>query len=135
MALVIKTTGIEDYLDGGEAYIKALIMGPPSAGKTRSASFWPKPIFADCEKGRMSIADRAVPYGEILSQDDMRGMIRALQVECMKPVAQRAYQTVVIDTLDAYQRIVMQERLRSERKEAFSGYQDRVLRDLPCKRV
>jgi hypothetical protein len=124
MALVIKTTGIEDYLDGGEAYVKALIAGPPSAGKTRSASYWPKPIYADCEKGRMSLADRAMPYGEILSTDDMMTLLRNLQIECMKPVASRKYQTLVIDTIDAYQRIVIQERLTSERKEAFSGYGD-----------
>lgn len=124
MALVIKTTGIEDYLDGGEAYVKALIAGPPSAGKTRSASYWPKPIYADCEKGRMSLADRRMPYGEILTTDDMMTLLRNLRVECQKPVASRKYQTLVIDTIDAYQRIIIQERLTTERKEAFSGYGD-----------
>lgn len=124
MGLVIKTTGIEDYLDGGEAYIKALIMGPPSAGKTRSASFWPLPIFADCEKGRMSIADRKVPYGEITSTKDMDDLLLKLKQECQKPVRNRAFQTLVIDTLDAYQRIVIQERLTAEKKEALSGWAD-----------
>lgn len=124
MALVIRTTGLEDYLDGGDAYVKALIAGPPSAGKTRSASFWPKPIYADCEKGRMSIADRKVPYGEVTSTDDMAALVRNLRLECQKPVASRRFQTVVVDTIDAYQRIVMQERLTAERKEAFSGYGD-----------
>lgn len=124
MGLVIKTTGIEDYLDGGEAYIKALIMGPPSAGKTRSASFWPKPIFADCEKGRMSIADRKMPYGEIVTTKDMDDLLLKCKQECMKPVASRQYQTLVIDTLDAYQRIVIQERLQAEKKEALSGWAD-----------
>lgn len=124
MPLTIKTTGIEDYLDGGNTFVKALILGPPSAGKTRSASFWPKPIFADCEKGRMSIADRNVPYGEILTQDDMATMIRMLRVECSKPVQQRRFQTFVLDTLDAYQRIIVQERLNSERKEALQGFAD-----------
>jgi len=124
MSLIIKTTGIEDYLDSGEANLKALIMGPPSAGKTRSASFWPKPIFADCEKGRMSIADRAVPYAEILKIEDMDALLRMLMVECQKPQAQRKYQTLVIDTLDAYQRVVIQKRLDSERKEALAGWAD-----------
>ena len=122
--LVIKTTGVEDYLDGGEAYVKALIMGAPSAGKTRSASYWPKPIFADCEKGRMSIADRSVPYGEILTVKDMDKMLEILQQECKKPLLQRRYQTFVVDTIDAYQRIVIQERLDAEKKEALSGWGD-----------
>lgn len=124
MPLTIKTTGIEDYLDGGEANVKALILGAPSAGKTRSASYWPKPIFADCEKGRMSIADRSMPYGEITSQADMKEFVRRLQVECMKPVAQRAYQTCVIDTFDSYQKIVIAERLRETRKDSFQGWED-----------
>lgn len=124
MALTIKTTGIEDYLDGGEANVKALILGAPSSGKTRSASFWPKPIFADCEKGRMSIADRGVPYGEILSQADMKEFIRRLKLECIKPVRDRQFQTAVIDTFDSYQKIVIAERLREQKKDAMSGWED-----------
>lgn len=124
MALTIKTTGIEDYLDGGEGFVKALILGAPSAGKTRSASFWPKPIFADCEKGRMSIADRQMPYGEITSIADMKEFVRRLQMECLKPVAERRYQTAVIDTFDSYQKIVIAARLRETKKDSFSGWED-----------
>ena len=124
MVLIIKTTGVEDYLDGGNAFVKALVMGPPSAGKTRSASFWPKPIFADCEKGRMSIADRAVPYAEIITVADMDKLLEILEHECKKPVRDRRYQTLVIDTVDAYQRIVIQSRLDAEKKEALSGWGD-----------
>lgn len=124
MAVVIKTTGVEDYLDGGNAYIKALILGAPSAGKTRSSSFWPKPILLDCEKGRMSVADRGIPYAEILAVQDMKDVLRMLALECKKPPAQRAYQTVIIDTLDAYQRLVISERLTNEKKEALSGWAD-----------
>lgn len=124
MALTIKTTGIEDYLDGGEGFVKALILGAPSSGKTRSASFWPKPIFADCEKGRMSIADRQMPYGEITSIADMKEFVRRLQIECLKPVRERRYQTAVIDTFDSYQKIVIQQRLRETKKDAFQGWED-----------
>jgi hypothetical protein len=123
--LVIRTTGIEDYLDEtGQAFIKALIMGEASAGKTRSASFWPKPFFADCEQGRMAIADRKVPYVEIATSDQMFALTDMLKRECMKPYDKRAYQTLVIDTLDAFQRKVIAERLAAERKEALSGWAD-----------
>lgn len=123
-ALTIRLTGLEDYLQDGEAYIKALVMGEASAGKTRSASFWPRPIFADCEKGRMSIADRGVPYVEVGTTDEMFALLDMVQRECMKPYAQRKYQTFVLDTLDAFQRKVIAERLRTERKESMSGWQD-----------
>lgn len=125
MPLVIRTTGFVDYLDkAGGAYIKCLILGAPDTGKTRSASFWPKPIFADCEKGRMSIADRGVPYAEITSSADMDALIEMLRRDCLKAPEQRLYQTLVVDTLDSYQRILIAERLRAERKETLSGWQD-----------
>ena len=124
MTLVIKTTGIEDYLDAGTANIKCLVMGKPGAGKTRSASYWPKPILADCEKGRMAVADRAMPYAAITSSEDMKALLKMLKLECNKPLQQRTYQTLVIDTLDSYQRIVIKERLDSEKKESLSGWQD-----------
>lgn len=123
MTLIIKTTGWEDYLGEDGAYIKALIMGPPGAGKTRSASFWPAPIFADCEKGRMSISDRAVPYGEIRTGQQMDELLDAVARDAKKG-SNRQYRTLVIDTIDSLQRIWIHERLTSEKKEALSGWAD-----------
>jgi len=123
MTLVIKTSGWEDYLGEEGAYIKALIMGPPGAGKTRSASFWPKPIFADCEKGRMSIADRGVAYGEVRSGQQMDDLLEMVKRECAKG-KHRRWQTLVIDTVDSYQRIIIHERLLSEKKEGLQGWAD-----------
>ncbi len=124
MTLVIRETGLEDYLVGGEAFIKELILGAPSAGKTRSASYWPKPILADCEKGRMSVADRRIPYAEILTVADMDALLEMLTRECAKPVDQRKYLTLIIDTIDAYQRTVIQKRLDDEHKDSLSGWAD-----------
>ncbi len=125
MTLIIKTTGFSDYLaKSGGSYIKCLILGEPDSGKTRSASFWPDPVFADCENGRMSIADRQVPYGEIKSSKDMDALIARLRLECQKPDDKRVFRTLVIDTIDSYQRKLIAERLREERKEALSGWAD-----------
>lgn len=121
--LVIKTTGFADYLDrSGGAYVKCLILGQPDVGKTRSASFWPKPIFADTEKGLMSVADRQVPYVHIESSSDMDALLATLRAQGTGP--NRRFETLVIDTFDSYQRIQMQERVRAERKERFSGWDD-----------
>lgn len=122
MTLIIKTTGWEDYLGEG-AYIKALVMGTPGAGKTRSASFWPKPIVADCDQGRMSIADRGIPYGEIRSTAQMDELLEAVKRESVRG-ADRKYSTLVIDTLDSYQRTVIHERLVSEKKDSLQGWAD-----------
>lgn len=119
--LTIKTTGVEDYLDGS-ANIKALIIGGPGAGKTRSSSFWPKPIFFDCENGRGSLADRRVPYVEIKSSKDMLDGLEYLKQQERIPKAQRDHQTVVIDTADSFQRIIKDEWVTMNKAGSFTGF-------------
>lgn len=122
--LTIRTTGLDDYLDGGTGRIKVLIMGAPGSGKTRSASYWPKPLLADCEEGRMSVADRAIPYAAIKTTDDMKALLTLAEAEGKRPKDQRRFETLVIDTLDAYQRLVIQEYLSASKKATMSGWQD-----------
>lgn len=123
--ITIKTTGFDEFIDpSGGAYIKALIMGGHGVGKTRSASYWPKPIYADCEKGLMSVADRGVPYASVKSSADMNALLDHLRLDGLKPPEKRQYKTLIIDTLDSYQRVLIQERLRAEKKESLSGWGD-----------
>jgi hypothetical protein len=121
--MLIKTTGLEEYAPGGAARVKVLTIGGPGVGKTRWASYFPKPIYADCERGLASVADRKVPYVTVLTSQDMLDLLNFLKQECRQPWDQRKYQTVVIDTLDAFQRKVKQEWCDQNRKEAFSGWE------------
>lgn len=122
MALIIRTTGLEQYAPGGEARIKVLNIGGPGVGKTRWASYFPAPIYADCEGGLASVADRKVPFVPVNTSDDMLDLLTFLKQECRQPADRRTYQTVVIDTLDAFQRKVKNEWMEKEKKEAFSGW-------------
>lgn len=125
MSLTIQTTGFENYLDpSGGLYVKCLIVGPPDVGKTRSSSFWPKPIIAFCEDGAMSVADRKVPFARIRSTQDMDDLIEHVRQDARLPVDKRKYLTIVVDTVDAYQRIAIDERLKAENKIALSGWGD-----------
>ena len=119
--VVLRTTGFSDYLDE-RSHIKELILGAPGAGKTRSASFWPRPVFINCEGGEMAIADRKVPIFDITSPQDMQDVLRTVQLESMKK--DRRWDTVVVDTLDAYQRTVIQNYLKTNNKMAMSGWAD-----------
>jgi hypothetical protein len=123
MALLIRTTGLEQYAPGGDARIKVLTIGGPGAGKTRWASYFPAPIYADCEAGLASVADRQVPFVTISTSEDMLDLLAHLKQECRQPAAQRAYQTVVIDTLDAFQRKVKDEWMIKEKKQTFTGWE------------
>lgn len=124
MSLTIRTTGLEEYAPGGKARLKMMNIGGPGAGKTRMASFWPKPIWADCEGGLASVADRNVPYATIATSDDMLDFLAFLARESAKPDAQRQYLTVVIDTLDAFQRKVKDEWLqKNPSSQSFRGFE------------
>jgi len=123
MAIQIRTTGIEDYLDGGTARVKALILGRPGVGKTRSASFWPKPIFLDADRGRMSIADRSMPYAEVKDSGDVVDFLDHLRRDSAQG-KNRKYETVVIDTFDSLQRTIIAERLRQTGNAGLSGWED-----------
>lgn len=123
MPLTIKETGLEQYAPGGEANIKMMVIGGPGAGKTRMASFWPLPIYANCEDGLAAVADRGVPYADIASSDDMLEFLKYLKLECSKPKSQRKFATVVVDTLDSFQRKVKDEWIRQNNAASFGGFE------------
>lgn len=122
MPLSIQTTGLEQYAPGGNARVKVLVIGGPGAGKTRWASFFPKPIYADVEAGLASVADRKVPFASVRHSQDMLDLLEFLKQENRQPWENRKYQTVVIDTLDAFQRKVKNEWMEAERKQVFTGW-------------
>lgn len=121
--LVIKTTGLEQYAPGGEARVKVLLIGGPAAGKTRWSSYFPSPIYADCEGGLASVADRRVPYVAINNSQDMADLLNHVKMDGRLPKEKRQYQTVVIDTFDAYQRKLKNEWMEVNKREAFTGWE------------
>jgi hypothetical protein len=125
----IKTTGLDDYLDGdgGTTNIKALILGRPGTGKTRGASYWKRPFLIDGEKSRSVLNDRPTPYAEVSCAEDLKEIIRYLKVEAGKP--NRKYDTVIVDTVDGIQLKLIKERLakvKRDRMEAYEGDYDAV---------
>lgn len=119
--LQIRTTGIDDYLDGS-ANIKMLVIGGPGVGKTRMASYWPKPIYLDCENGRGSLVDRNMPYIEVKNSKNMLDSLELLKSYESQIKVERPYQTVVIDTIDSFQRKVKDEWLQQTKAGVFTGY-------------
>lgn len=89
---------------------------------TRWASYFPKPFYADVEAGLASVADRQVPFASVRNSNDMLDVLEFLKVEQRQPWEQRKYQTVIIDTLDAFQRKVKNEWMEKENSQTFSGW-------------
>jgi hypothetical protein len=72
----------------------------------------------------MSVADRAIPYAAIKSSADMKALLTLAEAESKRPKDQQRFKTFLLDTLDAYQRIVIQEYLKANKKDSMSGWQD-----------
>ncbi len=90
---------------------------------TRYASYWPRPFYIDCEAGLAAVADRKVPFVEVSGSADMLQVLKFLKQETLRPRVDRQFETVVVDTLDAFQRKVKDEWLQANPgSDSFSGY-------------
>lgn len=117
MALAIKRTGADDY----GRYTKALICGEPGSGKTLISSTWKNPIFASAEGGLMSVADRNVPFVEIKSSKDLLELKSQLDQPAVIRTQKFGFEvdSVIIDTIDEVQKILIAERLRDTKSDAM----------------
>jgi len=118
MTLQTRRTGNAEY----GRWIKALICGEPGSGKTLISSTFPNPYYASAEGGLMSIADRNVPYAEIKSSDDLFELKNFLDLspDGREQLMGAPVDTVIIDTIDEIQRILIRERLDSERRDKMT---------------
>lgn len=117
MAINLKITGSAEY----GRYIKALIAGDPGAGKTLISSTFPSPIIASAEGGLMSLADRAVPFVEITASEQLNQLknLFTQDIDVREKLLGVRAETLVIDTLDEVQKILIRERLESTRQDAL----------------
>lgn len=110
MAITIKKTGRSEY---GQ-YIKALIYGAPGAGKTLFGSTAKDCLFINLEAGLMTLHSRGVDYTDAQSPEDLHEIL----IHLRQP--SHGYKTVVIDTLDELQKVLIASRLKKERKEQMT---------------
>ena len=128
MALVVKTTGLENYLqtEGQRPNrVQVLICGHPGTGKTRLAAQFPRPIIANSDDGLMSVADLGVPYVDVRSVGDMKALLTELGRQQGR--GNRDYDTLVIDTIDGFTRflgddITRKMGLETMRDGGFDGW-------------
>lgn len=119
----IQVVSVKDVFGAGAATrtIKALVAGPPGAGKTRTASTWPNVVYIDIEGRLLSVRDRDVhriKIDQVSEMEEVKALLdqppdirrRMLGVEC---------DTVVIDTVDELARMLVKERLRAEKIETL----------------
>jgi len=103
--------------------LKLLVCGNPGAGKTRMASTFPNPFYISAEGGLLSIRDRDVPYIEMRQRADLYAVKEVIEGGLAEKTIGRPVDTLVIDTIDEVQNILMRERLEDTKSENF-GLQD-----------
>ncbi len=117
MTIQIRRTGSNEY----GRFLKVLFCGFPGSGKTLISSTFPNPFYASAEGGLMSIADRNIPYAEVKSGDDLLRIKNALDQppDVREHLLGFKVDTLVIDTIDEVQRILVRERLEETKKETL----------------
>lgn len=113
MAIQTKRTGSTEY----GRWMKVLLCGEPGSGKTLLSSTFPNPYYANAEGGLMSVADRRIPYAEIRTIEDLFELKGHLELPADVREASLGVpvDTIVIDTIDEIQRILIRERLAAEK--------------------
>lgn len=119
----IKMVRVGDLYGASEAQnlLKVLIAGPPGAGKTRLAASFPNPIWLDMEGRLLSIRERVdIPVFQIHTIGELEEVYAMVHQE---PRVRRSLlngyevKTLVLDTVDEMAKILMKERLNSEKAE------------------
>lgn len=124
----------DDFNSASRGYIKILVVGQPGSGKTMSASTWPNVLFADAEGGLLSVRNRDVRSTKITSLadiDELRSML-GQKPKVRAEMLGGPVDTLVVDTVDEIARIIIRERLRTEKHEVMEmrdwGYLGDTLR-------
>lgn len=117
MALKLHKTGADEY---GQ-FLKVMIAGDPGAGKTRSASTWDHPLIVSLGANLMSVADRGINFVEIESSSDLADLRLLLTntPDVREQIFGFPVNTVIIDTLDHFQEVLIAERKKAHKLEEF----------------
>ncbi len=94
-----------------EFHTKPRIFVAGSAGvrRTQFAASFPKPIVADCGANQSELALSGADYAIINSESDLFDLVLELEGDT-------SYQTLVLDALDGFQDVLLDERLETEHR-------------------
>ena len=117
----LHTAGADEY----PKRLRMLIVGPPGSGKTHLASTFPNALFA-CSGGDLTTLSHRgnVPYVNVDTLKDLYLLKQALDrpIEERTELFGREIDTLVIDTVDELQRLLLWEHVRNEgRTDTVAG--------------
>ena len=102
-------------LSGRETWppkLKVLVSGDPGSGKTSFAASFPNPFFIMCNGGEATLSKfPATPFMEVDNENELFSITKVI-TELESPV-----ETIVIDSIDDFQRRLMLDRLKNENRK------------------
>lgn len=112
MTLEVKLAGKELLPE----HMRVLITGQPGSGKTGLAATAPNPIFANCRGHLEVLAGTSTPYVDIETEEDLLRLKNTLGqgAEDRRQNFGVPIDTLVLDTFDAFQRLLLNERLKAQ---------------------
>ena len=91
---------------------RVCLYGPEGIGKTSLAAKWPNPLYFDLESGTSFLdVDRVTPP-----------TWNMLVADIMQAQTLNEYQTIVVDTLDAAEKLCIQEVCRKNKKDSIEAF-------------
>jgi len=98
-------------------YARVLLVGQPGVGKTFAASSFPNPIWVNAACGLPTLASIGkFPYVNYGTENDLFTLKEFLDSDRVESVLGRKVETLVIDSVDELQRLLLVERLKNERR-------------------
>jgi hypothetical protein len=111
----INVAGADEYPE----YLRMLIVGQPGVGKTTLASRFPNPLWVNAGSGITTLAKLGdIPYVNVSSEMDLFGLKQLLSRSSgeREELIGRPVDTLVVDTVDELQRLLLVERLKNEKR-------------------
>lgn len=122
--------------DKSEIFIKGIVFGKSSVGKTTLAKTLEDVIVLSSENGLLSLADSDIPYIEINSAEDLSAAYSFLYNDT-------TYKNVIVDSISeiAQQILTIEKATNKDARQAYMVTQEKIVkilkafRDLPNKNV
>lgn len=93
---------------------RILLAGSPGVRRTQFATSFPKPVVVDCGSNSVELGASGTDYITVTSEGDLFDLVCHLESDGQ-------YETLVIDTLDGFQDVLLDERLMTEHRNELEA--------------